>query len=98
MSDGFSVGVGSVAKGAQGASGGGWMSVSVVMAHRDVENVNPLDSVSDFPGQDVQKVSVENRIVVRREAGVCFPLENVRAKVFVLDKEFRFEMMGGGAD
>ncbi len=43
-------------------------------------------------------MSVENRIVVWREAGVCFPFENVRAKVFVLDKEIRFEMKGGGAD
>ncbi len=54
MSDGSSVGVGNVAEGAQGASGGGWMSVSVVRAHGDVEKVNPLDSVSDFPGQNVQ--------------------------------------------
>ncbi len=54
MSDGFCAGVGSIAEGAKGAGGGGWMSVSVVMAHRDVEKVNPLDSVSDFPGQNVQ--------------------------------------------
>ncbi len=43
-------------------------------------------------------MSAENQGVVWRGAGVCFPFENVGGKVFVLDKVFRFEMKGGGAD